>query len=297
MGRCRQLPPDLALYRRGRRGRRRRYRRGARPRESAPLHIAVSRHRRLRRRQAARALGRRRAPSRSRRIARQDRAGADPHRPRARAAQICAACDLGAAARCATRPARRVPGGACPISCCAVAGRSLQPDRELPDKGRLDLRRPGGLPAHRVRGNGRGEGRRMAHWLLKSEPAKYSWDQMVKDKRTHWDGVRNFQAANNLRAMKKGDRAFFYHSNEGKDVVGIVEIVRTFYPDPGDPSGKFGMIDVAPVMPVKKPVSLAEMREVPELAKFSLLRQSRLSVCPVSDKEWAVICKMAGIPA
>mgnify|MGYP001131641619 CR=1 FL=1 len=133
------------------------------------------------------------------------------------------------------------------------------------------------------------------YWLLKSEPAKYSWDQMVKDKRTHWDGVRNFQAANNLRALKQGDRAFFYHSNEGKDIVGIVEIARAFYPDPGDPSGKFGMVDVAPVMPVKTPVSLAEMKQVPELSGFSLLRQSRLSVCPVSDKEWAVICKMAGI--
>jgi predicted RNA-binding protein with PUA-like domain len=97
--------------------------------------------------------------------------------------------------------------------------------------------------------------------------------------------------------MKQGDRAFFYHSNEGKDIVGVVEIARPFYPDPGDPSGKFGMVDVAPVMPVKKPVSLAEMREVPELSGFSLLRQSRLSVCPVTDKEWAVICKMAGIPA
>ena len=137
----------------------------------------------------------------------------------------------------------------------------------------------------------------MAYWLLKSEPAKYSWEQMVKDGRTHWDGVRNFQAANNLRAMKKGDRAFFYHSNEGKDIVGIVEIARAFYPDPGDPSGKFGMVDVAPVMPVKTPVSLAEMKQVPELSGFSLLRQSRLSVCPVSDKEWGVICKMAGIPA
>ena len=137
----------------------------------------------------------------------------------------------------------------------------------------------------------------MAYWLLKSEPAAYSWDQMIKDKRTHWNGVRNFQAANNLRAMKQGDRAFFYHSNAGKDIVGVVEIVRPFYPDPGDPSGKFGMVDVAPVMPVKKSVSLAEMREVPELSGFSLLRQSRLSVCPVTDKEWAVICKMAGIRA
>jgi predicted RNA-binding protein with PUA-like domain len=137
----------------------------------------------------------------------------------------------------------------------------------------------------------------MAHWLLKSEPASYSWEQMVKDGRTHWNGVRNFQAANNLRAMKEGDRAFFYHSNEGKEIVGVVEIVRTFYPDPGDASGKFGMVDVAPVMPVDRPVSLAEMKNVPELAGFSLLRQSRLSVCPVSDAEWAVICGLAGIRA
>jgi predicted RNA-binding protein with PUA-like domain len=137
----------------------------------------------------------------------------------------------------------------------------------------------------------------MAYWLLKSEPAKYSWDDMVKDRRTHWDGIRNFQAANNLRAMKVGDRAFFYHSNEGKDIVGVVEIARTAYPDPGDPSGKFIMVDIAPVVPVKQPVSLAEMKGVPELAGFSLLRQSRLSVCPVSNKEWAVLCKMAGIAA
>ena len=135
----------------------------------------------------------------------------------------------------------------------------------------------------------------MAYWLLKSEPASYSWDQMVADRRTHWNGVRNFQAANNLRAMQQGDRAFFYHSNEGKDIVGIVEIVRTFYPDPSDPSGKFGMVDVAPVMPVKRPVTLAEMKGVSELAGMSLLRQSRLSVCPVNDKEWAVICRLAGV--
>lgn len=137
----------------------------------------------------------------------------------------------------------------------------------------------------------------MAYWLLKSEPTKYSWDRMVADGRTHWDGVRNAQATINLKAMANGDRAFFYHSNEGKDIVGIVEIVRTFYPDPADPSGKFGMVDVAPVMPVKQKVSLTEMRGVPELAGFSLLRQSRLSVCPVSEAEWQVICRMAGIAA
>ncbi len=137
----------------------------------------------------------------------------------------------------------------------------------------------------------------MAHWLLKSEPIKYSWDQMVADGRTHWDGVRNFQAANNMKAMQQGDRAFFYHSNEGKEIVGIVEIVRTFYPDPADPGGKFGMVDVSPVMPVKQAVSLAEMKTIPDLAGFSLIRQSRLSVCPVMDAEWALICKMAGIEA
>ncbi len=137
----------------------------------------------------------------------------------------------------------------------------------------------------------------MAYWLLKSEPIKYSWDQMVADGRTHWDGIRNFQAANNLRAMKVGDRAFFYHSNEGKEIVGVVEVVRTAYPDPGDPSGKFVMVDVAPVMPVKRPVTLAEMKDIPELSGFSLLRQSRLSVCPVADKEWATICKLAGVAA
>jgi predicted RNA-binding protein with PUA-like domain len=137
----------------------------------------------------------------------------------------------------------------------------------------------------------------MAHWLLKSEPTKYSWEQMVKDGRTNWDGVRNAQATNNLRGMKVGDRAFFYHSNQGKEIVGIVEIVRPFYPDPKDPGGKLGMVDVKAVMPVKKPVGLAEMKRVPELAGMALLRQSRLSVCPVSSEEWASVCRMAEIAA
>lgn len=137
----------------------------------------------------------------------------------------------------------------------------------------------------------------MAYWLLKSEPAKYSWQNMAADGRTHWDGVRNFQAANYLRAMRQGDRAFFYHSNEGKDIVGVVEIVRPFYPDPADPSGKFGMVDVAAVSPVNKPVSLADMKGAPALAGIALLRQSRLSVCPISDTEWRVICEMAGVSA
>ncbi len=137
----------------------------------------------------------------------------------------------------------------------------------------------------------------MTYWLLKSEPAKYSWQQMVADGRTHWDGVRNHQAANNLRAMRQGDHAFFYHSNEGKEIVGVVEIVRPYYPDPSDPRGRFGMVDVAPVRAVQTPVGLTEMKGVPELAGMALLRQSRLSVCPVGDAEWRVICRMAGIPA
>jgi predicted RNA-binding protein with PUA-like domain len=137
----------------------------------------------------------------------------------------------------------------------------------------------------------------MAHWLLKSEPSAYPWAQLVTDGHTNWDGVRNAQALNNLRAMKPGERAFFYHSNEGKEIVGVAEVVKSFYPDPTDRSGKLGMVDIKPVAPVPKPVALAAMKANAELAGMSLLRQSRLSVCPVSDREWAVICQMAGIPA
>ena len=137
----------------------------------------------------------------------------------------------------------------------------------------------------------------MAYWLLKSEPSSYSWDQLMADGRTHWDGVRNAQALNNLRAMKAGDRAFFYHSNEGKEIVGIVQVVKTFYPDPADKSGKLGMIDIKPVVPLARPVGLAAMRVNPELSGLSLLKQSRLSVCPVTEGEWSVLCEMAGTPA
>jgi predicted RNA-binding protein with PUA-like domain len=137
----------------------------------------------------------------------------------------------------------------------------------------------------------------MAYWLLKSEPFKYSWDRMVADGRTHWDGVRNHQASNNLKAMQVGDRAFFYHSNEGLAVVGVVEIARTYYPDPSDPAGRFGMVDVQPVKPVVTPVTLKQMKADPELQGMALVRQSRLSVCPVSDAEWAHVCALAGIEA
>lgn len=137
----------------------------------------------------------------------------------------------------------------------------------------------------------------MAYWLIKSEPSSYSWDRLVADGRTHWDGVRNAQALNNLRAMQLGDRAFFYHSGEGREIVGLVEVAKPFYPDPADKSGKLGMVDVKPVMPVAVKVGLPAMRSRPELSGMSLLRQSRLSVCPVSANEWTVLCEMAGVPA
>ena len=137
----------------------------------------------------------------------------------------------------------------------------------------------------------------VAHWLLKSEPFKYSWDQMVADGRTHWNGVRNHQASNNLKAMQVGDQAFFYHSNEGLEIVGIVAIARTYYPDPSDETGRFGMVDVTPVRPMPKPVTLKQMKAEPRLAQFGLIRQSRLSVVPVGDAEWQAICGMAGLAA
>jgi predicted RNA-binding protein with PUA-like domain len=137
----------------------------------------------------------------------------------------------------------------------------------------------------------------MQYWLLKSEPSSYSWDRLVADGRTHWDGVRNHQAANNLKAMKPGDRAFFYHSGEGPAIVGVAEIVSEAYPDPGDEAGRFVMVDVQPVMPVRTPVTLAQIKAEPKLAGFALVRQSRLSVVPVAADEWRLLCKMAGVAA
>jgi predicted RNA-binding protein with PUA-like domain len=134
----------------------------------------------------------------------------------------------------------------------------------------------------------------MKYWLMKSEPSAYSWDQLLKDKKTGWSGVRNFQAAANMKAMKKGDRAFFYHSNEGKEIVGIVEIVQEYYPDSSDQSGRFGMVDVKPLKPLKNPMTLAAIKAEKSLAKMALLRQSRLSVSPVSEEEWVLICGKSG---
>jgi predicted RNA-binding protein with PUA-like domain len=135
----------------------------------------------------------------------------------------------------------------------------------------------------------------MNHWLVKSEPVKYGWEQLVKDGKTFWNGVRNYQAANNLKAMKKGDQVFFYHSNEGLEIVGICEIAKEYYPDHTDEAGKFGMVDVKPVRPLKVPVTLAAIKAEPDLADIALIRQSRLSVMPITPPQWKLICKMGGI--
>lgn len=132
----------------------------------------------------------------------------------------------------------------------------------------------------------------MAYWLVKSEPESWSWSDQLRDKRTNWNGVRNHQAANNLKAMKKGDRAFFYHSGEERRIVGVVEVVKEHYPDPSDTSGRFVMVDVKAVKPLARPVTLAEMRSEPKLADFLLLRHSRLSVVPVSAAHWKLLCKL-----
>lgn len=135
----------------------------------------------------------------------------------------------------------------------------------------------------------------MAYWLMKSEPYKYSWDEMVKDGTTYWDGVRNYQAANNMKAMKIGDQCFFYHSNEGKEIVGIVEVVKEYYPDHTDKSGKFGMVDVRAVKKLPNPVRLKNIKSEKTLENMALVRQPRLSVCPVTAKEWNKICKMGKV--
>jgi predicted RNA-binding protein with PUA-like domain len=134
----------------------------------------------------------------------------------------------------------------------------------------------------------------MAHWLLKSEPSAYSWQQLVADRETVWDGVRNAQAAANLRAMQPGDEAFFYHSNIGREVVGIVRITAAAFPDPKDETGRWVAVQVAPVRPLLHPVGLAAMKAEPALADFALIRQSRLSVVPVSMAHWRLIRQMAG---
>jgi len=136
----------------------------------------------------------------------------------------------------------------------------------------------------------------MAYWLLKSDPDSYPWRRMAADGRTEWDGVRNHQAANNLKAMREGDRAFFYHSQADKAVVGIVEIVEEYHPDPSDSSGRFGMVEVEAVGPLPAPVTLARIKAEPRLKDLALVRHTRLSVMPIDAPSWALICRMGGVP-
>lgn len=135
----------------------------------------------------------------------------------------------------------------------------------------------------------------MNYWLIKSEPFKYSWDQFVKDGKTFWDGVRNYAARNNLRAMKKGDQVFFYHSNEGLEIVGIAEVVKEAYQDPTTDDTNWVVVDFKPVKALPKPVSLATMKETAGLENMDLIRLSRLSVGAVTTAEWKKISKMGGL--
>ena len=137
----------------------------------------------------------------------------------------------------------------------------------------------------------------MPHWLYKSEPSSWSWnDQVAAGKAgTAWTGVRNHLAKKHLQAMKAGDLGFFYHSNEGKAVVGIVEVIREYYPDHTDPTGRFGMVDLKAVEPLGEPVTLEAIKSQPELAEMALIKNSRLSVQPVTAEEWRVVRKMGGL--
>jgi predicted RNA-binding protein with PUA-like domain len=136
----------------------------------------------------------------------------------------------------------------------------------------------------------------MATWLLKTEPDTFSWDHQVKRgaKGEPWTGVRNFTARAHLKEMKKGDRAFFYHTGEEKQVVGIVEVIRESYPDPTDADGKFLAVDVKAIEPLPKPVTLAGIKADPRLKDMALVKYSRLSVQPVTAAEWKIVCQMAG---
>jgi predicted RNA-binding protein with PUA-like domain len=131
-----------------------------------------------------------------------------------------------------------------------------------------------------------------AHFLIKSEPFKYSFDKLVKDGRTTWDGVRNFEARNHLRSMKVGDLCLFYHSNEGKAVVGIAKVLREAFPDPTAKDGDWSVVDVGPVMPLAVPVTLETMRETPGLEEIKVVTRPRLSVMPVTAKEFATVLRL-----
>jgi predicted RNA-binding protein with PUA-like domain len=137
----------------------------------------------------------------------------------------------------------------------------------------------------------------VAYWLFKTEPEAWSWDDQKKRgaKGEPWSGVRNYQAANNMKAMKRGDRGFFYHSGEERRIVGIVEVIAEYKPDPTDESGRFGLVEVKAVKDFQNPVTLAEIRTNPELSEMVLVKNSRLSVQPVTGKEWQILCRAGGV--
>ena len=132
----------------------------------------------------------------------------------------------------------------------------------------------------------------MNYWLIKSEPETWSWGDQLKDGVAEWDGVRNFQAANNLKAMVVGDQAFFYHSGKERQIVGLVEIVRTAYPDPTDPAGRFVMVDVEAKQTFANPVTLSAIKQDPRLQQLALVRQARLSVMPIDSESWEILLGM-----
>lgn len=134
----------------------------------------------------------------------------------------------------------------------------------------------------------------MAQWLVKSEPSVYPWDQLVKDKHTFWDGVRNYAARIHLRAMKNGDEVFFYHSNEGMEIIGIATVIKEAYQDPTTDDDAWVAVDLKALRPLKHPVSLAQMKADKRLTDMALIRLGRLSVQPVTDKEWKIVLGLAG---
>jgi predicted RNA-binding protein with PUA-like domain len=135
----------------------------------------------------------------------------------------------------------------------------------------------------------------MNYWLVKSEPFQYSWEEFVKDGGTYWDGVRNYQARNNLKAMKKGDRVLYYHSNKGLEVVGIAKVVKEFYQDPTTDDDRWVVVDLEPVKALKNPVPLSVIKGEKSLRNISLIKQSRLSVMPLTKDEFDLIVKMGGV--
>ena len=135
----------------------------------------------------------------------------------------------------------------------------------------------------------------MKYWLLKSEPDAWSWDNQVKEGASMWDGVRNYQARNNLKEMKKNDLCFFYHSVTERSIVGIVKVVKEYYPDPTDKTGRFVVVDVKATKKLKNPVSLDQIKKNSRLQDIALVKQSRLSVMPIDKASWNLICKLGGI--